>query len=531
MSQLVDKLNDDIPTRAEEWGVTQALSMWQSAAEECGKVPGYSYVQEKSKDDAQQSEKGETKGKFCTNEEIALSAQEWEELWVDDREYVIKPKRKSHKSRYAGSTASSMPKFSFSRMDDKTFHRKSQAPHRTEIQAVEVDDDVLKEMEDVTIRLQDRLGMDNYDFCNAVEDAGTEMIQIVKSSNPSNYPLPLTPVPKAIEDTDMYQALHQTSLDVRTESSTIPSKATPRSALKGTRTLTSPNLQLVTPCRSPYMKLNFSDHAIVFSNNDSPSTPETSTQKPHNKHTDAESSRLRRLYQRTSNFYNASTAQWASPKGYEKMETSFTYDTWNYLDAANRREEKKLSTVKSVHSLNDVISKKAALSKTVPAPSDPELTAALNALEDDLAEAMLDDDNAVAQTGKDTTNKSHSEQGMQVILHPTANTSTPTKHTTHPITCLPKPTSDLNKQLILRPKQCELSVIHQAPASTSPRAPVHRIKRSPTPPESPAPKPAPRAESAFTQPVTEHLGGGHCKQGGKVHCGLMFGVAERESER
>jgi ferredoxin-thioredoxin reductase catalytic subunit len=166
--ELLSQLNDNHPEHAEKWRIKEALHIWNSAAEDCGQVLGYRYVQEKLENSGHEDGRSVRVRKDDSHDEMSLAAQELQELWADNREWVIRPKRKSRKSRHTSSTASPTLDFGFSRTVNNAFDSKSWHIQRAAKDVTSVDDDVLKDMEDVTDRLNDQLNMGNWNIsrCN-----------------------------------------------------------------------------------------------------------------------------------------------------------------------------------------------------------------------------------------------------------------------------------------------------------------------------------------------------------------------------
>jgi hypothetical protein len=109
-----------------------------------------------------------------------------------------------------------------------------------------------------------------------------------------------------------WTASSSTSMDLIVVAKPTPTPIKPhqRSALKGHRTST---LGSSHP--------TFSKTSTIITHRPFPSTLE-----PHNRHTDAELSRSRDKFNRTSNSYKPSL--WASPDGYEKEDTSHCNTNW-----------------------------------------------------------------------------------------------------------------------------------------------------------------------------------------------------------
>ncbi|KAF2820595.1 hypothetical protein CC86DRAFT_471177 [Ophiobolus disseminans] len=135
--ELLEEFQEEHPLLAEECGVPHTLQTWQLENENCSIVPGYKYVSIEK-----QKVENETEMKVAVEADPSLSAQETEDLWVDNREWVIKPKRKSRRRRTI--------------LEDK--------PRLRDILAISFtappdhtpgpDDQVLEEMENVTARLE-----------------------------------------------------------------------------------------------------------------------------------------------------------------------------------------------------------------------------------------------------------------------------------------------------------------------------------------------------------------------------------------
>jgi hypothetical protein len=48
--EILEGLRNESPTQVQEWSIIKALELWAEAEEECGKVPGCSYVQGEDKE-------------------------------------------------------------------------------------------------------------------------------------------------------------------------------------------------------------------------------------------------------------------------------------------------------------------------------------------------------------------------------------------------------------------------------------------------------------------------------------------------
>jgi hypothetical protein len=97
------------------------------------------------------------------------------------------------------------------------------------------------------------------------------------------------------------------------------SSSSPRSALKQ-HTSNSPK---------PQRSVSINPEVIIFPTDDSP--PKNTL---HNEHMMAEKSRGRPTYSRSSSYYKAST--WATPDGYERIDTSHCKTTWGLFDYINQ---------------------------------------------------------------------------------------------------------------------------------------------------------------------------------------------------
>jgi hypothetical protein len=162
------------------------------------------------------------------------------------------------------------------------------------------DENVLKEMESITTRLDQGLNMGNWNIFDAI--AGIEMSALTK---PKVAIAPPTLSPQTLPPTEV-----------------VPKPTTPitplRSALKGNRPASSPSPEAKT---NPYS--SFSEFATILSS----TTP--LIQQPHNQYTLAELAR-RQAFHRPSPEYQCST--WASPDGFQKLETSWYKLSFEALD-------------------------------------------------------------------------------------------------------------------------------------------------------------------------------------------------------
>tara|TARA_R110002003_G_scaffold54_4_gene4686 strand:+ start:861 stop:2594 length:1734 start_codon:yes stop_codon:yes gene_type:complete len=490
--ELLSQLNDNHPEHAEKCSIKEALHIWNSAAEDCGQVPGYRYVQEKLENSGHEDGRSVRVRKDDSHDEMSLAAQELQELWADDREWVIRPKRKSRKSRHTSSTASLTLDFGFSRTVNNAFDSKSWHIQRAAKDVTSVDDDVLKDMEDVTDRLNDQLNMGDWNISDAIAAIGIETIENAEANiDPSTVPLPPSPV-----------------------------KATLRSALKITRPSGSNNVLPASPAGSSRKQLNFADHTTVISDHTHSSISSAvqgPVQQPHSRHTTAENSHLRRTYNRASPFYHPFTSKWASPEGCEKVETSFYSMTWDELNKANKREDNRTPPIKATLEPNSGISKDSATTKQDSEPLSPDFEKAMDALNDETMEGNKDKIHTVTDTHEwkeqeQTNIEVLPNHDMHLILHPTAGTNTATNQPSLDAA------TDLTKKSIFQARTSEHVIVNKVASMTSERQTRDRFAQ----PRSSTP-----SDFMSTQTATAHLR----PEYHQISSGLMFGVGERESER
>jgi hypothetical protein len=288
--ELLQEFREEDPETADACGLYTALMVWECEGEGTADVPGMKYV-EKEKKDEKKDRKGKEIEKFtevAIAEEKELSAQEISELWADERAWNVKPMRRSRRRRVV---IEEKPV-----VEDRVRSLTGSSPD----EGSTPDENVLKEMESITTRLDQGLNIGNWNIFDAI--AGIEMSALTKPkvaiAPPTLSPQTLPPTEVVLKPTTPITPL--------------------RSALKGNRPASSPSPEAKT---KPYS--SFCEFATILSS----TTPPTSV--PHNQYTLAELAR-RQAFHRPSPEYQRST--WASPDGFQKLETSWYKLSFEALD-------------------------------------------------------------------------------------------------------------------------------------------------------------------------------------------------------
>ena len=271
--------------------------MWELEGEDYSIVPGYKYVSDKG-DEVKKETQMDIDMAMVAEQGAPLSAQEKQDLCADGREWRVKPKRKSRRPRIMAE-------------EKPTLRTVQGPPSKFPLDSVSSPDGhVLKEMDVVTTRLHQRLGLGSWNLFDAI--AGIEMNALIEpevDDTPSPLPSPTLEQDKFIEPPP----------EEASETLTVPAPLRLRSALKGTR----PPPNLTTRRRT-----SFAETATILSHHTHPSTPACPSpiKEPHNTYTVAERARRSSFFYRPSPIYRPST--WASHEGFEKADTSYQKVPW-----------------------------------------------------------------------------------------------------------------------------------------------------------------------------------------------------------
>lgn len=323
----LERLRKDHPEQAEEWGITQALEVWEQMQEECSRVPGCKYILDRMLADENTVSTPAVK----QQKSAPPTLEELQEMWANDREWrVVKSKRKVRKARFTNSNDVDEPA-----LEPNADNAPSTASKPHEIRDTsapdgigETDESVLKEVESVKHRKDEALEVGNWNLFDAISDVEGRAMRKDTTLDSSASP---SPGPSAAEG--------------GSKSCSPAAKPTPLSAPRDTAC--APRSRL---------RVTFSDTTTVlshhsFSLEDLPSP----TQQPHNPHTTAEQSRPQYSFHRTHSGYKPST--WSSNSGLEKLNTScyaVSWDaharwarggTWSGTDRATIREESDLDVI------------------------------------------------------------------------------------------------------------------------------------------------------------------------------------------
>ncbi|RAR01102.1 hypothetical protein DDE82_006791 [Stemphylium lycopersici] len=290
--EALEKMRDKKPEMVDEWGIDEALYLWELAKDECCRVPGYKYLEESSakkeiekKTEAKDLPQVEapvskhTPGEEPSEEDLATVKQNWQRRSsLSDPQLQREPKTLNAKEIAEIDTTAAMN--GIKNLDISTEDQsKALAKHSKDSASVATD---------------------------AVEDAKTTPHCYSPNSKES---------PKLAASPAVAESTQGASPD------------TPRSALKR-RTSASP---------TPRKSVSIEPEATILPTEDTPLTT-----SPHNEHTIAEKRHARPTYHRSSGLYKAST--WASPDGYEKINTSHFKMDWTVRERMQRLQEGKITS-------------------------------------------------------------------------------------------------------------------------------------------------------------------------------------------
>lgn len=266
--EALEKLHDEQPDMIEEWGIDEALYLWELARDECCKVPGYKYVGNALKEVILLEDTKEAK-----STPITIPAPKEKIVPEDD-------------SGWATVTC--------------TWKKRSQSQNllsEDEDERPEPGNNLLKDLEAINHKLDWlQICFDNLSEALAhSSDEGSEETQatIIEPSGTLSAPLP--------------RILTLSHYDVFCN--TLPS------ALKN-----------ILPCDPRSRKtVMISPRATII-----PSEDDQAVTQPHNEHAAVENRRHRLTWSRRSRKYSPST--WASPEGCEKDDTSYFRVSWLDLE-------------------------------------------------------------------------------------------------------------------------------------------------------------------------------------------------------
>ncbi|CAA9966998.1 hypothetical protein PTMSG1_10357 [Pyrenophora teres f. maculata] len=273
--EALEKLRDEHPDMIEDWGMDEALYLWELAADECCKVPGYKYVGDALKDDMAL---GETKAAESTvPTPIVISA----------------------------------PRDGISPEDDSGWDTVTRIwKKRSQSWSLLLEDEEKKLGSENTILAELEATHKNLDGLQSF------------SNNPAEA------LAEAFGDgsDDDGGETHSTIIEASETPSGSPTSMIISNHANGIR-------NILQSASKPISHLGSRSRKSVVINPEATLIPSKGDQivtQPHNGHTAAENRRHRLTWNRRSRMYSPST--WTSPDGHEKYNTSYSRVSWMALE-------------------------------------------------------------------------------------------------------------------------------------------------------------------------------------------------------
>ena len=266
--EALEKLHDEQPDMIEEWGIDEALYLWELGRDECCKVPGYKYVGNAPKEVTLLED-----SKAAKSTPIAVPAPK-EKIAPEDNSGWATVTRKWKKRLQSQNLLS-----------------------EDEDGQPEPGNSLLKELEAIKHKI-DRLQICFDSLFEALAhsfDEGSEETQVTTTEPPGTLSVPLPRILRLSH----YEAFRNTL----------------RSALE----------QILPSGPRSRKTVIISPRATII-----PSEDDRVVTQPHNKHAAVENRRHRLAWSRRSRKYSPST--WASPSGCEKDDTSYFRVSWLDLE-------------------------------------------------------------------------------------------------------------------------------------------------------------------------------------------------------